>query len=162
MKIQEMAFVLVALMIFFAMIALVYFSIKLTSLRDDALTLRDDEAKELVLKLAGTPEFSWTAFDCSNCIDSDKAFLLKNRKTYKDFWDLDYLRIETIYPIKNNGECNEGNYPDCSSITIINKTNKYGSPSVAFVSLCRQEILGQSDYVKCEVGKIYASGKGLQ
>lgn len=160
MKIQEMAFVLVALMIFFAMVALVYFSIKLAGLKEDALSLREEQAKELVLKLAGTPEFSWTAFDCGNCIDMDKAFLLKNRKTYKDFWSLDYLRIETVYPPKN-GECTESNYPDCNSITIVNKTSQYGSPSLAFVALCRQEFLGQSDYVRCEVGRIYASGKNL-
>ena len=42
--------------------------------------------------------------------------------------------------------------------TIINES--IGIPSSAFVSVCRWEQVG--GFVKCEVGKIFASGRGLE
>ena len=95
-KIQQMAFVLVALMIFLALVALIYISFRVENIKGDVEDLGDQEAKELARKLSGTPEFSFTAEDCSNCIDLDKVLILKERKTYKDFWNLDYLQVERV------------------------------------------------------------------
>lgn len=160
MKIQQMAFVLVAIIIFFAMVSLFYFSIRVADIQKGAVSLKEDEAKELVRKLSSTPEFSWTATDCASCIDLDKTILLKNRNTYSGFWNLDYLAIEKVYPA-GQGECTRLSYPNCNTITILNKTSTYGSPAWAYVALCRHEI-AKSAYVKCELGRIYAGGKGIQ
>ena len=160
LKIQQMAFVLVALIIFFAMVSLFYFSIRVSNIQKSAVSLSEDAAKELVRKLSGTPEFAWTATDCASCIDLDKVILLKNRKAYSGFWSLDYLAVERVYPSKE-GECTKGNYPNCNKITIINKTLSYGSPAWAYVALCRQDF-AKSAYVKCELGRIFAAGKGIQ
>ncbi len=162
LKIQEMAFVLVAIMIFFAIVTIFYINIRVSGLRENVQELRGDEAKELVRKLAGSPEFAFTAGECVNCIDLDKALLLKDpeRKIYQGFWNLDYLKIELIYPEKR-GECSRKNYPDCSTLTLINKTN-YGIPEGAFVALCRYENSGSQNYIKCDLGKIYAAGKGIE
>jgi hypothetical protein len=156
MKIQQMAFVLMAIVIFFALVSLFYFSIRIRSLQKSALSLREEEAKELIRKLAVTPEFSFE--DCTNCIDLDKVMILKERQTYKGFWDLDVLFIETVYPDKE-GECTLANYPECRRIMIINKTEEFGITSGAFVSLCRWD---QEGYYKCELGKVYASGRGIE
>ncbi len=153
LKIQQMAFVLVALMILFGIIALLYSSITLRSLAQEASSLNEEEAKEVVRMLSSTSEF--ISSNCENCIDLDKVLLLKYRKAYQDFWNLDFLRIEKLYPESSEKECDLSNYPDCSTITLINKEN-FGSPSTAFVSLCRWE-----GYQKCELGRIYASGKSL-
>ncbi len=158
LKIQQMAFVLVAIIIFFAIVALLYFSISLSNLRRSASSLQEQEASELVRKLASTPEFL-TATDCSNCIDLDKVLLLKSRQSYKEFWNLDYLKIEKLYPKNEQLECEKSNYPDCSTITII-PNEEFGSPKTAYVSLCRFE-QAQGGYTKCELGIIYASGKNL-
>ena len=159
LKIQQMAFVLVAIIIFFAIVALLYFSISLSNLRKSASSLQEQEASELVRKLASTPEFSFTATDCSNCIDLDKLLLLKSRQSYKEFWNLDFLKIEKLYPKTEKLECEKANYPDCNEITIIDK-KEFGSPQKAFVSLCRWE-QAKGGYTKCGLGGIYASGKNL-
>ena len=112
-KIQEMAFVLIAIIVFFAMVALVYFSIRLSNLREDVTTQREQAARETVRKLSDIPEFSWAG--CSNCIDMDKVVMLKERTTYTNFWDLDYLSIEKIYPNRTARECTPSNYPDCTT-----------------------------------------------
>ena len=158
LKIQQMAFVLVAVMIFFAIIALIYFTISLSDLRGKAQELKEQEASELVRKMAGTGEFIWKR-DCSSCIDLDKAFLLKDRASYKEFWELSFLQIKKIYPTAI-GECNKAKYPNCDTITIV-ESGEIGTPSSAYVSLCRWE-QEKGGYVKCEIGRIYATEKKIE
>ena len=159
-KIQQMAFVLVALMIFFGIASLFYFSIRTANLRGDVEDLRESEAQELVRKLAGTPEFSFTsAGDCAFCIDADKALVLKDRQGYSGFWGLDYIQIEKLYP-GFEGECTKGNYPSCGTITVVGK-ERFGTTVGSFVSLCRWENTG-GGYAKCELGKIYVSAEDIE
>ncbi len=157
LKIQQMAFVLVVVMIFFAIIALIYFTISLSDLRGKAQELKEQEASELVRKIVGTSEFIWKR-DCSSCIDLDKVFLLKDRASYKEFWELNFLQIKKIYPT-GIGECNKANYPNCDTITIV-ENGEVGTPSSAYVSLCRWE-QEKGGYVKCEIGRIYATAKKI-
>lgn len=159
LKIQEMAFVLIAIVVFFAMVALIYLSIRLANLRSDVTLQREEAAKQLVKKLSDIPEFSWAA--CPGCVDMDKVFVLKERAAYRKFWDIDYLMVEKVYPNRTSAECNRANYPDCTKITLVNNTQNYGSPTSAFVALCRFEAAG-GGYTKCELGKIYASAKAIK
>jgi len=145
-KIQQMAFVLVAIMIFFAIVALFYITIRSGSLRQDVETIRDEEAKELVRMASSWPELSWK--DCSACVDMDKALILKESENYEDFWDVPFLQIERIYPVPENGECTRQNYPDCSTITLIKEEGFIARTS--FVALCRYD-----EGIKCELGKIH-------
>jgi len=160
MKIQQMAFMLVALVVFFSLIALIYFSISLSNVRSSAQQLQEDEAREIVRKLAGSPELAFTSSsDCDSCIDMDKALMLAESPAYEDFWNLDYLMIEKIYPSNIESECTRFNYPDCSKTTIFSKTQDIGSATQAFVTLARWDSdLGKYRY---EMGKIYASGRNL-
>lgn len=160
MKIQEMAFVLVAIMIFFAMVALVYFSIRLSSLQKDVSTQRQEGAKELAKKLADIPEFAWAGCS-SGCIDAEKALAVKNRAVYDNFWDVDYLMIEKLYPKKPNVECTAANYPECTTITVINSTKYYGISSTAFVAICSYD-RDKGGFIKCEMGRINAAGKTIK
>ncbi len=154
-KIQQMAFVLVAFVLFFALVAVFYFSIKLGSLREEASTIRHEQAQAVVKKLSSTAEFSWTVDDCSSCVDLDKVFALKNRTAYKGFWgnSISLIQVRKIYPYSDtnaNKECNSGNYPNCNLITLLSKNENYTSDE-AFVALCRFDAdIG----VKCELGKI--------
>lgn len=159
MKIQEMAFVLIAIVIFFAMVALVFFAIRLSSLKTDVATEKEEGARELARKLADIPEFSWA--ECVGCVDADKVMALKDMPAYKKLWDLDYLVVERVYPNRSTVECTLANYPDCSTITLINVTKDYGTPSSAFVALCSYEPL-KGGYVKCELGRIRTAAKVIK
>ncbi len=159
LKIQQMAFVLVALVIFMAIAAIFYLSVSLTGLKQTAGSLEQQRAKELVRKISSTPELAFTAFDCTNCVDLDKVFLLKERKSYDQFWKLDFLQIEKVYPLEKE-ECSRINYPNCRTITLIKK-EEIGSPSTAYVSLCYWA-RDKEGYYKCDLGRIYASGKDLK
>ena len=151
-KIQEMAFVIVALVIFFAIVSLIVVTIYFSGIKSGAQDVKDESARELVRTLASSPEFSWGA--CSSCIDKDKLFLIKRYvSNYSDFWGVDYLAIDTVYP-QRTGECLGNNYPNCKTITLINKTTYIGVPSEAYISLCMQDGTGKT---QCDLGKIYAS-----
>jgi len=149
-KIQQMAFVLVAIMIFFGIVALFYLSVKSAGLKGDVENLREEEVKEIVRKISGSPEFTWSATDCASCVDFDKLMVLKSQASYDGFWDAPFLQIERIYPIEE-GECTKQNYPNCETITLVNEGN-YIAHS-AFVALCRYD--SDFDYNKCELGKIH-------
>jgi len=155
-----MAFMLVALIIFFAMIALVYFSISITSLQSKATELQDQEAKEIVRKLSGSAELAFTSSsDCSSCLDLDKALMLKGLQQYEDFWNLDYLMIEKVHPSPSDIECTKTNYPNCGKITIISKEGNIATKT-AFVSLVRWD--SSVDGFKYELGRIHASGERIK
>lgn len=154
LKIQEMAFVLVGMIIFFGIASLFYLSIRTSNLRESAVDLQTENAKEIARKISDAPELSFAG--CSGCIDIDKAFVIKDIKAYQSLWGLDYLQIEKIYPKQTERECSKSNYPDCNKITIINKTLNYGNTFSSFVSLCREE-----NGKKCYLGRIYVSGGGI-
>lgn len=161
-KIQEMAFVLVAFAVFFVIAGLFYFSVKIAGGKGDIQEQREQEARELIRSIAESAEFRWSSSgrSCKGCVDLDKAILLKDeeRRAYQELWNLDHLRIETIYP-REIGECNRNNYPNCRSITIINKSSNYALQG-AFVALCRWDSRLESE--TCFLGKIFASAKEIR
>ena len=160
-KIQQMAFVLVALMIFFALVSLFYFSVRYSALKTDVETLREQEVREVVRKMAGTPEFAWTIYDCDACIDLDKIIALKDRTTYEGFWrNIPLLQIVRVYPTyPGERECTREIYPNCNTITIVDENKDLVAHS-AFVALCRYE--SEIDFTKCELGKIVMGFETLE
>lgn len=152
-KIQQMAFVLVGFMILFGIVALFYVSLKTASLKESATEIRHDQARELVRKLAGSPELR--SDECPSCVDLDKVFVITERPSYQGFWgnNIAFLKIKKIYPVNGTREveCENRNYPACNTITLIDTNSTYVSEE-AFVSICRYE--GTQRYTKCELGKV--------
>jgi hypothetical protein len=151
LKIQQMAFTLVAIIIFFGLVSLFYFSIRINSLQEGAETDKEQESIELVRKFSSVPEVSWTQTDCDACVDLDKILILKDRPTYSGFWKVPLVKIEKIYP-QSSKECTKANYPNCQTITLVDTQKKYVAHE-SYVSLCRHEQLPEN-HVKCELGKI--------
>jgi hypothetical protein len=151
LKIQEMAFVLVAIVIFFALVAMLIVGYAFSGLKESAQDVKEEQARQLVTTLSGSAEFKFPG-SCTNCVDKDKMFLIKNDSRYANFWKLDYLIIETIYPMRK-GECISSNYPDCNTITLIKKAENYGTPSEAYVALCNY-VNGEK---RCDLARVLAS-----
>jgi hypothetical protein len=164
--VQEMAFVIVAIMIFFVLAAIFLLNFWISNLKNDTTSQRDEKSSELALKLADSPEFAWSSKNnrCDNCVDIDKVFALKERinssKAYSNFWssDIGVIKVEVLYP-KRAGECTRANYPNCRTITIINKTSEY-SFSGGYIALCRYDSANKGS-MKCELGQIFVSAKKI-
>lgn len=164
MKIQQMAFVLIAVTLFFVLVGLFVLSIFLTNLREEATKLEEENAMLLATKLSESPEFSCgNSFSGSkiSCIDADKLIALKqNINKYSsgnDFWGVEGIKVRKLYPNSNNGEieCTEGNYPNCNSIVLFENNINHSVGSYAnYVTLCRKEISEGQSYDQCDVGRL--------
>ena len=159
LKIQQMAFMLIAVTLFFILVGMFVLSVYMSDLKSTASTLEGKNAMFLVTKLANSPEFSCGGSfggEKINCIDEDKLMALKeNINKYSGFWDVENIEIRKIYPVSTVVECNLENYPDCNIIKI--RERNISSEFSNFVSLCRKESLKGDVYNKCEIAKLMVS-----
>ena len=164
MKIQQMAFMLMAVTLFFLLVGMFALVWGFSGLKESALKLEEKNAMLLVTKLANSPEFS-----CGNsfgtqkisCVDIDKVMALKTMSDkYSNFWgDIDNIEIRMIYPKINSEkdiECTSGNYPECDVIKIYDKETT-GNYIWNFVSLCRKKTSETNIDNECRLGKIFVS-----
>ncbi|MBM3228445.1 hypothetical protein FJZ20_00970 [Candidatus Pacearchaeota archaeon] len=158
MKIQQMAFMLIAVTLFFVLVGLFFLRISFSELRTSAELIEEKNALLLVSKLANSPEFSCeNAFGGIkiNCIDSDKIMALKNNiNKYSGFWGVSGIEIRKIYPSGNLVECSSSNYPNCNYLKILPVPSDSGVGVSNFVALCRIEEINNSVQDRCDLAKI--------
>lgn len=160
MKIQQMAFMLMAITIFFVLVGMFVLMFGLSGLRQSAEELEQRNAMLLVTKLANSPEFSCgNSFGNNkvNCIDADKAMVLKDSiSKYLGFWGSGIGNIVIRKSITDNNplvECTMSNYPNCDSIDIFSKGTR-GFSAENFVTLCIKGVAERGVYDKCEIAKL--------
>ncbi len=154
-----MAFVLIAVTLFFVLVGMFVLTIKFSGLKESATILEEKNAMLLVTKLANSPEFSCgEAYGASriNCVDSDKIISLKEN-TYDGFWGVESIEIRKIYPKTETIICTLGNYNNCNVIRIGNEVS--GNYLSNFVSLCKKDSFEGEIYDKCEIAKLMVSYK---
>jgi hypothetical protein len=166
MKIKQMAFMLIAVVIFFSMVGLFLISIRMGSYEDDVNILRQKNAALLASKLANSPEFSCgDAFggQRSNCVDFDKVWILKrNIGNYKDFWGVTNIELKIIYSVQSyRQECTSQNFPKCGNIQIIDDSD-IGYDVSSYVTVCRKEVLGDYEQDVCSLGKLFVRYEDVQ
>jgi hypothetical protein len=159
LKIQEMAFMLVALLIFFGLVAVFALSILYKSVYNSATEIAEQKTVAAVENLAGTAEFI-CANNKPNCVDEEKVMALKDKKAYESFWEFSSLSI-----IKSSGlskkegemiECTLASYPNCDLIRVHDKNVQNERVTSSFVALCRREYENNYPYEKCEIAKLIA------
>ena len=160
LKIQQMAFMLMAITLFFVLAGMFVLVISTSNLKEGALALEEKNAMLLVSKLANSPEFSCgESFGSNriNCVDADKIMMLKeNIAGYAGFWGVSNIEI------RKTGEsldvCTLGNYPDCGIIRLRDSeiTSEYSN----FVSLCWKDDSGEGLQNKCEVARLMVGYDG--
>lgn len=166
LQIQEMAFMLVAVILLFGLVAMFGMAIFNKSIFTQMNRINDEKNMMLITNLADSPEFKCVGslISKSNCIDGDKVISLLNKSVYAKFWS-----FKSLYVLKSSGfnkkedeliNCNLANYPDCDIIKIIddNKSQNIITTS-SYVAFCRK-IYEQVDsysgytYDRCEIARI--------
>jgi hypothetical protein len=167
-KIQQMAFMLIAVTLFFVFVGLFLMGILFSGMKKSSESLEEKNAMALVAQLSNSPEFSCeNAFNYGNvnCIDADKVMILKEKQEYSNFWGVDSIQIRKIYSGNLEEtidiECSFENYPNCNLIKINDNSNK-GIFKSTFVSLCRKEKNPETQrtYDKCDLAKLMVSYNG--
>jgi hypothetical protein len=153
-KIQQMSFMLLAVVLFFILVSLFWLVIQYRNLHKQASQLEESKA---VL----TSEFlsDSTEFNCgsqSYCIDTDKLMVLSKRSVYEGFWPVSYVKVRKVYPEQGEEKvCNKATYPNCNLFNVYeNKKIMHKSSVGSFVALCRDEKVGGYIFKKCELGKL--------
>jgi len=163
LKIQQMAFMLMAVTLFFVMVGMFLLVLMFSQLRESASLLEEKNALLLVTKLANSPEFSCgEAFGSNriNCVDADKVMMLKgNMEEYSGFWGVAKIEIRKIYPDNENVLCDGGNYDNCGVIEILSKNVNMLPPSSNYISLCRKDSYEDEIYDKCELALLMVSSE---
>lgn len=159
LKIQEMAFMLLAVVLFFILVGLFIVSVIYSNLYKEANLISESRTLSLVTNLADSPEFSCSTYK-SNCVDSDKLISLVGRKTYENFWPFSSLKL-----VKSTGfdkaeeemlKCTIANYPNCDIFVVYDREVKNEKAISSFVALCRKELENEYTYDKCEIAKLVA------
>ena len=136
-KIQEMAFVLLALALL-AIIGFIFFM----KFQTENIAKAGEEAKQntaisLLDKIA-----SMTELNCQKgeiCIDEDKVGIIRNKNLGNLFQGLKKVEIKRIYP-------------GGSDLTVWQSGSGQGNQSYStFINLCRQEKLGNSVEWNCGI-----------
>lgn len=161
LKIQEMAFMIVAVVLFFVLAGLFIFSVFYMNMLKEANNLREWKTLSSAINLADSPEFSCVDSK-SNCIDTDKLITLLNKKIYTNLWQFSSLKI-----IRDSGfnkteekmiKCSSENYPNCDIFLIYDKKVKNERAITSYAALCRSEY-EEGIYEKCEIGKLIAGNE---
>ncbi len=155
LKIQQMAFMLMAITLFFVLAGMFVLVFRFSGLKESATLLEEKNAMLLVTKLANSPEFSCgKAFGSNriNCVDADKVMMLKeNIEKYSDFWGVAEIKIRKIYPDKGEIVCTTTNYQNCGIIEVLSKDVNLLPAISNFISLCKKDSDNEEVYDKCEL-----------
>ncbi len=153
-KIQQMAFMLLAVVLFFILVALIWITIQQRNLHKQATQLEEEKAVFLSEFLSGSSEFSCSREMGSYCIDTDKLVVLENMSVYRDFWPVAFIQVRKLDRQVEEVECSKLNYPNCNLFEVYENKNVKSKSSIGnFVALCRYENINGFPKKICELGK---------
>lgn len=156
MRIQQMAFMIVAVFFFFILVGLFLLQVFLGEIRGSAQEREREQVFSILETLSQLPEFSCSERS-SFCVDEDKIFAMKIPQintVYSEFWPISSIKI---FKIKKNFsgliECPALN---CNYYKIYeDKTQDQKYEIASYVSICKK-MKDSSGYVydSCELGKL--------
>lgn len=150
-KIQEMAFVLVAVIVLFAFVMIFFSRFQLSLIQKSAEEIRREEAINMLHTLAAMPELKCSSGGEINCIDISKLQgFLKVRSNYYGMWKNAYLSKIEIQEF----------YPEGESYELYSAPEEPEQGYIAYstyIPLCKQE----KYEMNCVIGKITVSSKAI-
>lgn len=153
-KIQQMAFMLLAVFLFFILVSLFWLAVQYRNLNKQASLLEEEKAMILSEFLSGSSEFSCSSEMGGYCIDTDKLMVLINKTVYRELWPVSFIRVRKVHPVEGEKdvECNKVSYPNCNIYKVFGYDDGTGKGS--FIALCRHEQVDGYFLRKCELGKM--------
>jgi hypothetical protein len=153
MEIQQMAFMIIAVFIFFALVGVFFLSIQVNKLKGNAGELQREQAISSIRVIADMPELNYESTE-SMTIDEDKAIIMSGSlgKSYESFWPVSSIKLYKIYPAFDKEiKCPATN---CNYYQIYDNGEAGGNYYSAFVSICSKQRESGGVYDKCEIGKL--------
>lgn len=162
-KIQEMAFMLVGVVIFFAIVGLFALVIFSDQLYREAQQTSEKRTLTAITFLADSPEFECVEGQ-TNCIDGDKLMALIGRNNYVRLWPFSSLTIIRFHAFDKSEnsliDCNMQNYPNCDRFNVYSKgVDEVRIASYAALCMTDYEV---EHYKRCEIVKVLAGTEQIK
>ncbi|MFA5484991.1 MAG: hypothetical protein WC260_01960 [Candidatus Pacearchaeota archaeon] len=153
-KIMQMAFMIVAVFIFFLMVGIFFFNFQIQKVKELAQISNEQKIVGLISSIANSPEFHCSS-SSSLCVDFDKTKILGQEKyysLYNEFWPVSSIELRIIDSNFNDiVSCKNKNLNNCNYYEIYtkNKTDiiKYSS----YITLCEKE---EINIDKCKLAQL--------
>ncbi len=154
-QIQQMAFMIIAIFIFFAFAGLFILRVSVGGISEGA---QDLKTKKAITFLSTIPEMTELSFNgqCQNCLDKDKLFVFSNYgDEYKMFFPLDSLKAFRVYPLPN-GTIVDGDIvcPSLDCVVLFESSGGNLQEYATYVSVCEKSKRLGVLQEKCEVWKL--------
>jgi len=144
-KIQQMAFMIVALLFFFILVGLFYVSYETKSIKERYEILGRREVVSLLRVVANMPELS-----CGDlCLDEDKLMIM-SKENYDDFWPVLSIKVLKL----NSNKLIKCPAPNCNYYEIYDSGKKEEESYSEYISICRTINKQGYNYEKCDIGKL--------
>lgn len=153
MKIQQMAFMIVAVFFFFALVGLFFLNIQLKDIKGGSAQLQKEQAISSLKVIADMPELNYDSSETMT-VDEDKIRVMSGNFSadYDLFWPVASIGIYKIYPAFNAvKKCPASN---CNFYEIYDNGQTNVKTYSTYVSICKKVKELGSIYDKCEVGKL--------
>jgi len=153
MKIQQMAFMVIALFFFFALVGIFVLGFSFNSLNKKALAFEKEETISSIDVIASMPELSCSSKE-SFCIDEDKlkVMTLQKKEDYKDFWPVSSIKVYKVFPKQSSViKCPA---QDCNYSEVYSNDQKNTREYSSFISLCKTLKQNNYAYKRCEIAKL--------
>ncbi|MAH47980.1 hypothetical protein CMI37_19315 [Candidatus Pacearchaeota archaeon] len=155
LKIQQMAFMIVAVFFFFILVGLFFISWQSKSLTDSYEDLQKRQALSSLEVISNMPELNCDSQE-NLCLDGDKLDVLAGGRGagYGDFWPVASVKVYKIYP--SFAESGKVQCPalGCNYWEIYNSGQASSEEFSSYVNICRKMKEGGYVYNKCEIGKL--------
>ena len=159
MKIMQMAFMIVAVFIFFIMVGLFLFMTFLSGMHSDAENMERQDVISSMAVLSGMNEFAYSSGG-GILLDEDKLRILSGNSSdydYSEFWTVASIEVYKIYPANDKlVECpNIG----CNYYNIYDAGQAESEKHSSYISICKRMRVYGITYDDCELGKLVVGMK---
>ena len=150
-KIQQMAFMIVAVLLFFVLVGLFFLSWQSKSLKGSYEQLQKEQAISGLSVIADMAELNCDSRE-SLCLDEDKLQVMASSTIHDEIWPVASVKIYKVYPAFDSAvKCPA---LGCNYYEVYNSRQANLKEYSTYVSLCKK--VKEFDYVydKCEIGKL--------
>lgn len=158
MKIQQMAFMIVAVFFFFILVGLFFLGIQFKDVKSGVAQLQKEQAISSLRVITDMPELNYDSSD-SITIDEDKLKIMSGNfgLNYDLFWPVASVEVYKIYPAFDEVKKCPG--LGCNYYEVYNNGQKNIQTYSTYVSICKKTKEHSSVYDRCEIGKLVVGVK---
>jgi hypothetical protein len=158
MKIQQMAFMIVAVFFFFILVGLFFLGITFKDVEKNAAYLEKEQTISSLKVITDMPELSF-GFSKSMAVDEDKLRIMVGNfsSDYDLLWPVASVGVYKFGSGDNEMKKCPG--ADCNYYEVYDNGQSNVKTYSTFISICNRLMEGGSVYDKCEIGKLIAGVK---